>query len=752
MKLQNVQNDVLTNSQNESKFTINASAQAFKILSDGLYEHKIAAIVRELSCNAHDAHVEAGNPDQPFRVILPNDLHPYFEIEDFGIGLDDDGVREVYTSYFTSTKSTSNDAIGAFGLGSKTPFAYTTSFNIRARKDGVERLYTAYIGQDGAPCVNMLNERLTDEGNGVRITVPVKPHDYRQFSNEASFVLSFFSVRPDVSDPLFTFAVDQEIIDKLYDQGIAATSTISTGSTLYNGRAYAVMGGVCYRLSEHNVRYNVRDEYLQNIVLGYGSYNSTLFVNFDIGDLEVAASRETLSMDSDTEERVYEIIRNRVASLRENDEKEINAQSNPVKALKYVDDAYGMGDMGRRSFEYRGTPLTKFNRKTIFHRFDFVYDIGGYANKKLSYADGITYSNLVDSTHFNILTTRKENVKTTNHRKYIRGLVAKRNSRYVNIPKEYCVVTGDSSVPYIEPMSDHALERLKSVLCILGATVDVHYIEDLQEADRLERKRKREENKANGTIKSSGPGVKLEDTVAKAVSYEVGESYVGEKSASHITLTLKEKNFYQVLPCRIPEFVTLYEDPNDSFKLSVNYNSMSQLKRLLGQTEDMTLLRRSKLNQRKLDMNDVPFISDVIKGIYTDDGLYDRLITAKAISNANAYWSMNYSYPEDVKFLSLISETEVDTGYFDPDLYGGRMRSNMIEELCSETSFERLGQSRDFDDFNKAVEERLKEFAKTVEHIKEKYPMLKYFDRMDDDRIKVINDYVKMVDLHTESE
>ena len=42
----------------ESKFSIEASAKAFFILSDGLYSNKIKAVVRELSTNAYDSHVE----------------------------------------------------------------------------------------------------------------------------------------------------------------------------------------------------------------------------------------------------------------------------------------------------------------------------------------------------------------------------------------------------------------------------------------------------------------------------------------------------------------------------------------------------------------------------------------------------------------------------------------------------------------------------------------------------------------------
>ena len=98
-------------------FKINATAQAFKILSSGLYSDKVRAVLREIGCNAHDAHVAAGSPSRPFLVKLPNALDDRFYIQDWGPGLSHDEVMQLYTTYFASTKQDSNDYTGAFGLG-----------------------------------------------------------------------------------------------------------------------------------------------------------------------------------------------------------------------------------------------------------------------------------------------------------------------------------------------------------------------------------------------------------------------------------------------------------------------------------------------------------------------------------------------------------------------------------------------------------------------------------------------------------
>ena len=56
----------------QGKFKLNAEdAQLFKILRSQIYENKILAVVREYSCNALDAHVEAGISDKPIEITLP---------------------------------------------------------------------------------------------------------------------------------------------------------------------------------------------------------------------------------------------------------------------------------------------------------------------------------------------------------------------------------------------------------------------------------------------------------------------------------------------------------------------------------------------------------------------------------------------------------------------------------------------------------------------------------------------------------
>ena len=132
-------------------FQIKPSRKAFEILSSGLYSDKVRAVIRELSTNAADAHVAAGKPDVQFEVHLPNHFEPYFAVKDYGTGLSEKAIYELYTTYFASDKTDSNEFTGALGLGSKSPFCYTDSFTVTSRHNGVLLVFNCHLNADGIP-------------------------------------------------------------------------------------------------------------------------------------------------------------------------------------------------------------------------------------------------------------------------------------------------------------------------------------------------------------------------------------------------------------------------------------------------------------------------------------------------------------------------------------------------------------------------------------------------------------------------
>ena len=86
-----------------TSFGIAGNAKSFKVLSEKIYTKKVQAVIREISCNAQDAHTDA-DIDQPFKVHLPTTLEPWFAVRDYGFGLTTQQVREIFCIYFCNRR------------------------------------------------------------------------------------------------------------------------------------------------------------------------------------------------------------------------------------------------------------------------------------------------------------------------------------------------------------------------------------------------------------------------------------------------------------------------------------------------------------------------------------------------------------------------------------------------------------------------------------------------------------------------
>jgi len=279
---------ILSNVGEIGEFRIRNSAKAFNILSSGLYANKVRAIIRELSCNAVDSHIDAGRESTPFDVHLPNTLEPHFSIRDYGTGLTHDQVTQIYTTYFESTKTDSNSFIGALGLGSKSPFSYTDNFTVTAIKNGHKGVYTAFINGEGVPSIALMAEEDTDEPSGVEIKFAVDNRwDFDKFRQEARNVYKHFALRPNVSG-----SASFEFDNAEYESKDIVPGVHAYPDTRYKSTSYAVMGNIAYPIDVPNAEENLGK-------LG-SLLDCGLEMHFEIGELDFQASREGLSYITST--------------------------------------------------------------------------------------------------------------------------------------------------------------------------------------------------------------------------------------------------------------------------------------------------------------------------------------------------------------------------------------------------------------------------------------------------------------------
>lgn len=163
-----------------------------QMLSKNLYSDDIGSAIRECASNALDSHRRAG-VDEPIVVSLKASVANNYEfcVEDFGIGLDAEDVKNIISKYGKSTKRDSATELGMMGLGFKAPLAYSSSFYFVCRKDGMERKYMMYEGED-TNTIDLLYEKETTERNGVKVIIPVKYSDKWQFHKKIKEQLCYF--------------------------------------------------------------------------------------------------------------------------------------------------------------------------------------------------------------------------------------------------------------------------------------------------------------------------------------------------------------------------------------------------------------------------------------------------------------------------------------------------------------------------------------------------------------------------------
>ena len=129
-----------------------------------MYSHPLEAAMRETVANAIDASVLAhgqlenvrariygeervvfqedipfGSPDAVSLKQTSTDW--FFEVRDDGDGMDAEELLDVYTQYGVSRKRDEEDLTGAFGLGAKSPLAYTDEFKVYSRVKDADTLY-----------------------------------------------------------------------------------------------------------------------------------------------------------------------------------------------------------------------------------------------------------------------------------------------------------------------------------------------------------------------------------------------------------------------------------------------------------------------------------------------------------------------------------------------------------------------------------------------------------------------------------
>jgi len=294
--------------RNSVKFGIKNDAglaHIFNVLRNQLYSDKVTAVMREYSTNGTDAHIEAGCPNTPIEITLPTRLNPNFSVRDFGTALNEQEIQDVYAFYGESTKRNTNQQTGMIGIGSKSAFAYGDNFVIHSFIDGKKSIYNAFIDPSQIGQISKIGEEKTDERNGVEIVVPVKDRDIEEFQKKAKKLFKYFKVKPVIKGASIDLESKKEVLFS-GDDWIWTKSEGRRYSYSYDNEdsePVAIMGNIGYPIDSSDVNLGGDDSELRNLLVG------NLKLEFDIGDLEISASREKLQYTDYTRQNIVKKLR-----------------------------------------------------------------------------------------------------------------------------------------------------------------------------------------------------------------------------------------------------------------------------------------------------------------------------------------------------------------------------------------------------------------------------------------------------------
>jgi hypothetical protein len=258
------------------------------LLSSNLYSNPEDSFIREIVSNGWDSHVEAGTTDTPLvvRIKCNNNFSYNITIRDYGTGLSKEQFENIYCKIGTSTKRSSNNYLGCFGIGKFATMAVSKVAYITSYYNGVARLYI--MTKDGnSITTNLMSETPTSEKNGLEITVKNILHTLRY--KEAFKNLAFF---PNVYID-GTFSEYNNIKVKRYKYFTATTEEFSNK---------LLLGNVLYPLDRSIIPVELR-EFYDSIV------KSGIVFNFNIGELQVTPNRESIIYNTQTNNLIIQRIK-----------------------------------------------------------------------------------------------------------------------------------------------------------------------------------------------------------------------------------------------------------------------------------------------------------------------------------------------------------------------------------------------------------------------------------------------------------
>jgi hypothetical protein len=284
-------------------FGVSADPMLMSMLSTGLYANPLRTMIQEIMFNAWDAHRMGNCQDRPIDVYL-NDTSGLI-VRDYGPGIKHEDMVPVYCIYGNSTKRNDQGQTGGFGLGCKSPYAYTDSFNVTSLHQGKKSMYVMNrVSEEngGAPGMTPIIRDVPTDETGLIVTVPMKnDRDLERARLYIHDVLFLSGIKIN----LHYLEKDVQTIEAF---SVAPNQWINDDHDNDRGLLYAVYGGVRYKIEEED-SYKQEYKFLERL----GNSIGTFYIGFPPDSLTPLPNREGLNLS----EKSVEAIKTQLEGMME---------------------------------------------------------------------------------------------------------------------------------------------------------------------------------------------------------------------------------------------------------------------------------------------------------------------------------------------------------------------------------------------------------------------------------------------------
>ena len=264
--------------------SIKHSNKLFSMMVDGLYKDKHGSIIRELSANALDVHNACGLSDVPFSITLPTAFSNKLVIQDFGCGLSEENIVKYFGTLLETSKDQDNNAVGAYGIGCKSPFSIVDEFVVVSIHENIKTTVAFVRENKGIPQFFVTNVEKTNDPSGTTIIIEDNAN-YKYWERAVATQLAALKVKPtcnvDIEYPKLTYIGDVAYCD----------------INKFSSNIMIDMGQILYPIDKRDFPDTV-----------FLSTHKTIIYKCAIDDINVPPDRERVELTHKTKEAIHRIV------------------------------------------------------------------------------------------------------------------------------------------------------------------------------------------------------------------------------------------------------------------------------------------------------------------------------------------------------------------------------------------------------------------------------------------------------------